>query len=144
MSSFFAHTILAMKLPDAGQIAITYHYEYKSSRRVFPGMARKITMFELYFDGAHFGPSTPDTAEEHPDDEMAADYDEAESGEEMASGSRVRPALAAVGAIAAVSAAGFLAARRFRGGDEEFDFDEPDHDHVEIGEVEESDEPVAN
>jgi len=109
-------------------------------------MARKITMFELYFDGAHFGPSTPEAAEEHPDDEMDADYYEADSGDEMDSGSRVRPALAAVGAIAVVSAAGFLAARRFRGGDEEFGFDEPehDHDHVEIGEVEESDEPMAN
>ena len=136
---------------ETGQIATTYHYEYKSSERVSIDMARKITMFELHFDGAHFGPSAPDVSEQDPDDEMADTYYEDASDDEMDSGRSMRPALAAVGAIAAVSAVGFLAARRFRGGDEDdFGFDESDydrdhdHDHVEIGEVEESDESVAN
>jgi hypothetical protein len=106
-------------------------------------MARKITMFELYFDGAHFGPSAPEAIEEGPDDELDAGYYE-EEYDESATGSRVRPALAAVGAVAVVSAAGFLAARRFRGGDEDLGFDEPEHDHVEIDDVEEAEEPTVN
>jgi hypothetical protein len=107
-------------------------------------MARKITMFELYFDGAHIGPTAPEAAEEYPDDEMDAGYDETEFDDESVAGSRVRPALAAVGAIAVVSAAGFLASRRFRGGDEDLGFDEPEHDHVEIDDYEEADEPTVN
>lgn len=136
--------MVTSKSQYAGQIAITYHYEYKSSRRVVSGMARKITMFELYFDGAHFGPSTPEVAEEDGDDEMEAGYYEADSDEGMDTGSSMRPALAAVGAIAVVSAAGFLAARRFRGDDEEFGFEEPEHDRVEIDDYEEADEPAVN
>jgi hypothetical protein len=107
-------------------------------------MARKITMFELYFDGAHFGPSTPEAVEDGPDDEMEAGYDETASDEVADSGSSMRPALAVMGALAVVSAAGLLAARRFRGGDEEFGVDEPDHDHVDISDVEESDEPMTS
>lgn len=102
-------------------------------------MARKITMFELYFDGAHFGPTTGESPEEDVDEEMAVETDE-EYDEEV-SGSPIRPALAAVGAVAVVSAAGFLAARRFRGGEDE-EFDHEESGHAEFDEAEHSGETV--
>jgi len=100
-------------------------------------MARKITMFELHFDGVHFGPTGGDSPVEDETDELSF-----ESPEDHGAGSSpVRPALAAVGAIAAVSAVGYLASRRFRGGDDEYEFDESDY--VEFDESEQADEPVV-
>ena len=101
-------------------------------------MARKITIFELYFEGAQFGPTIGDSPEEDDEWTEAEKYDE--YGEEAAGRSRVRPALAAVGAIAAVSTVGYLASRRFRGGSEDFEFDESDD--YEFDESDHVDEPV--
>jgi hypothetical protein len=107
-------------------------------------MARKITMFELHFDGIHFGSPGDEKA-----DAAEQAVDPADADGETSGRSRVRPALAAVGALAVVSAAGVMAARRFRGGDDDdFGFDEPDHDHdadhVEVGAVEAADGPTSN
>ena len=102
-------------------------------------MARKITIFELYFEGAQFGQTIGESPEEESEwpetDESSDEYDE-----EVAGRSRARPALAAVGAIAAVSAVGYLASRRFRGGDEDYEFEESDY--VDVEEREHADEPV--
>ncbi|MEF8852934.1 MAG: hypothetical protein V5A28_11015 [Haloarculaceae archaeon] len=103
-------------------------------------MARKITIFELYFEGAQFGPTVGDSPEK--DDEWTDAEESYEEYDEKAAGrSRVRPALAAVGAVAAVSTVGYLAARRFRGGDEDYEFDESEP--VEFDESEYSEEPVT-
>jgi hypothetical protein len=102
-------------------------------------MARKITLFELYFEGAQFGPTIGESPEEESEwpesEESYEEYDE-----EVPGRSRIRPALAAVGAIAAVSTVGYLASRRFRGGSEDFEFDESDD--YEFDESDHVDEPV--
>lgn len=80
-------------------------------------MARKITMFELHFDGASFGPTFGATDEERPDDETDVGAGTADEESADASGrSRVRTALPVVGAVAVLSVLGGLAARRFRAG----------------------------
>lgn len=104
-------------------------------------MARKITLFELHFDGAHFGPTIDESPEEDADEKMAVESDE-KGDDETASRSPIRPALAAVGTIAVVSAAGFLAARRFRGSEDE-EFDREEHEHVEFDEAEYSGETLT-
>lgn len=82
-------------------------------------MVRKITMFELHFDGANFAPSVDgigkESSEEH------AETMETEGTTESASGSRLPALLALVGVLAVASLVG-VAVRRFRG-DSEVDLD---------------------
>jgi len=99
-------------------------------------MARKITLFEMYFEGAQFGPTSEPTARDDDGDfeSAAADPDDGarvESDDEV-SGSRLRSALVAVGGLATVSVAA-LVVRRFRGSTDadEFAFEERGHDPVD-------------
>ncbi|WP_458189931.1 hypothetical protein [Haladaptatus sp. NG-WS-4] len=91
-------------------------------------MARKITMFELHFDGAHFGPSfgeeeTPMADEETTDAEIPVN-----------SSSVTRTLVSAVGSVAVASFVGWMAIRRFRGGRGE--------DDIEITDVEAMATPI--
>ena len=96
-------------------------------------MARKITMFELHFDGAHIGPTFGDTSgDEGRDDVTDVADDAAEYGSETVTvegetamdapsgtgGSRL-PRLAVVAAVAVGVVAGRRALRRFRSDDTE-------------------------
>ncbi|MEF8780404.1 MAG: hypothetical protein V5A46_06975 [Haloferacaceae archaeon] len=83
-------------------------------------MARKITMFELHFDGAHFGPSVAEPGEETMGAEDAAaearrTAETAEEGgsDESTSRGRLPIVLAVVGVLSAASLAR-VAIRRFR------------------------------
>ncbi|WP_458207829.1 hypothetical protein [Haladaptatus sp. NG-SE-30] len=78
-------------------------------------MARKITMFELHFDGAHFGPSFGEEKEEKMKEVMEEEtVDDSESAESAPT--RSRTMFAVVGAMVVISALGSLVFRRFRGG----------------------------
>jgi hypothetical protein len=71
-------------------------------------------MFELHFDGAHFGPPFGETGE---DDGETADSAPIEATVGAAPGSSARKVLAVLGTMAFFSIVGRLAARRFRCGD---------------------------
>ncbi len=72
-------------------------------------MAKKITMFELHFDGAHIGPSFGEKADTEPEVEES----KIEAEPEDATASKGRTIATTVGAVAFVSLLG-LGARRFR------------------------------
>lgn len=76
-------------------------------------MARKITLFELHFDGARFGPSIGSASEDEESGSMdgESEYEE-EATEEESGGSRLRPVLAIAGVILLVVAARRLNNRR--------------------------------
>jgi len=88
-------------------------------------MVREITMFELHFDGARFGPSFGSEEDDASDDEhVDADV---ESDEESSGGSKLKPLVAVAGLVLVV-----MAIRRLRSGGDEEDYDIP------IGEESES------
>lgn len=66
-------------------------------------MVGKLTLFEAHFDGAHLGPSFGDADDETVDEHESGEYGRDESPDvstDEASGSRLRPVLAALGVIA--------------------------------------------
>ena len=109
-------------------------------------MARKITMFELHFDGAQIGPASLDFAEDASASELDATIDEMETetdselgGEpemespERSSGRRrLRTLVAIAGVVSVLSLVGVVA-RRFRGesADLEIEIDSGREDVIE-------------
>lgn len=84
-------------------------------------MARKITMFELHFDGAHFGPSLGGAVEE-PVDEYLEQMDVEESPTE-ANARRRGPALLGLVAVVSIGAIARLAVRRLRTDDDDLEIE---------------------
>ena len=102
-------------------------------------MARKITMFELHFDGAQIGPASLDFAEEAPASENHPSVDEMETETEMGTmerpseGRRLRSLVAIAGVLSIVSLIG-VAVRRFRSDSEDLEIeiaDDSDGDVLE-------------
>lgn len=106
-------------------------------------MARKITMFELHFDGAQIGPASLDFAEDTPASEDHASVDEMGREREMetemgpmerpSGGRRLRTLVAIAGVVSIVSLVG-VAVRRFRSDSEDLEIeidDESDEDVLE-------------
>lgn len=89
-------------------------------------MARKITMFELHFDGARFGPSFGSESEEEGESvDVESDYDdEYDSSEDESGGSKLKPLLAVAGVVLLVTAARRIAKRRRSEGDYGIEIDE--------------------
>jgi hypothetical protein len=95
-------------------------------------MARKITMFELHFDGAQFGPSSLDTPETTSEVEEVEEYPD-DATPETGGRSPRRLVIAAIGVSIGVSLLVRRLARRF----------DSDDDGITIEEVEETEEPAV-
>ena len=102
-------------------------------------MARKLTMFELHFDGVHFGSPATKAADGDSSDDETTD-EEAERRHELdevvgeESGSRLRSLLFVVGTLAIGTAVGRIVVRQLRERDVEHG-DEIEHDEAERTDV---------
>lgn len=86
-------------------------------------MARNITIFELHFDGARFGPTFGDETAD--DEEAGFEAERASEYDDTADGSRVVPVVPVLAALAVGFVVGRRLVRRFRSdGSEQVTFDD--------------------